>query len=172
MRQQAANIITVTRMATALIMLAAPVDSVPFWILYAWCGVSDMVDGPISRRLHAQSRFGPRLDSISDLVFVAVCLVSLLPTFPMPAWLICWIALIALCKIAGYASGLVVRGRLVALHTTANKVTGLLLFDTVPAVALTHNPLLAITACAVATFAAVQEGHLIRTSSCSEEQRG
>ena len=169
MRQQAANIITVTRMAAALLMLMAPVDSVPFWTLYAWCGISDMIDGPISRVLRTQSQFGSRLDSISDLVFVAACLVSLLPTFPMSEWLICWIALIALCKIAGYASGLVVRGRLVALHTTANRVTGLLLFATVPAVALTHNPLLAIPACAVATFAAIQEGHLIRTSSFSEK---
>lgn len=169
MRQQAANIITVTRMAAALLMLAAPVDSVPFWTLYAWCGISDMIDGPISRVLRTQSQFGSRLDSISDLVFVMASLVSLLPVFPMPDWLIGWMALIALCKITGYVSGLVIRGKLVTLHTIANKVTGLLLFISVPAVTLTLNPLIAIPACTVATFAAVQEGHLIRTGSCSEE---
>lgn len=169
MRQQITNIITVSRMVAALLMLTTSPASAPYWALYAWCGISDMIDGPISRALRTQSRFGSRLDSASDLVFSLVCLITLLPVFPMPIWLIGWIALIALCKIASYASGLMMRGKLVTLHTIANKAAGFLLFASIPVVVLTHNPLLTIPACIVSTFAAIQEGHLVRTGAPAAE---
>ena len=53
--------------------------------------------------------------------------------------------------------------RYVAMHTTMNKVTGLLLF--MLPLTLTVVPLIytGIPICSVATFAAVQEGHFIRT---------
>ena len=52
--------------------------------------------------------------------------------------------------------------RYAAVHTTMNKVTGVLLF-TLP-LTLSIVPLIytGIPICSVATFAAVQEGHFIR----------
>ena len=46
-------------------------------------------------------------------------------------------------------------------HTAANKLTGLLLFLAIPLVFRTIVPI--TIAAAIATFAALQEGHLIRT---------
>ena len=46
-------------------------------------------------------------------------------------------------------------------HTVANKLTGLLLFLTVPTIFRTMIPVSVVAA--VATFAAIQEGHFIRT---------
>lgn len=74
-----------------------------------------------------------------------------------------WIALIAVCNLAGHISALVLHGRVIALHTVANKAAGLALFVTVPVVLALGSPLPAIPACLLATFAAIQEGHLIRT---------
>lgn len=56
---------------------------------------------------------------------------------------------------------LVVYKRFCFPHTLANKLTGLLLFLAVPAVFLPVLPIAIVAA--VATFAAVQEGHYIRT---------
>ena len=53
--------------------------------------------------------------------------------------------------------------RFVAVHTVMNKVTGALLFVlplTIPLIEPSHG---AIVVCAIATFAAIQEGHLIRS---------
>ena len=53
--------------------------------------------------------------------------------------------------------------QLVAVHSVMNKATGVLLFLlplTIPAVPLRDS---AIVTCAAATFAAIQEGHFIRT---------
>ena len=158
-----ANLITASRLGASAALLAVPAASVPFWALYAWCGLSDMVDGPLARRLSEESAFGARLDSACDLAFVLACFLTLAPVLRLEAWLLAWAALIALCKVAAYVSGFVMHGRLIALHTAANKAAGLLLFATVPLMVALDSALPAIPACALASFAAVQEGHWIRT---------
>ncbi|MBO4782729.1 MAG: phosphatidylglycerophosphate synthase, partial [Lachnospiraceae bacterium] len=113
--------------------------------------------------MNTVTEFGARFDTAADFVFVVVCLIKLLPVISMPLWLCVWIAMIALIKIINIISGYLVQRKLVAVHSVMNKVTGVLLFIlplTFPIVPLKYS---AIPICAVATFAAVQEGHFIRT---------
>jgi CDP-diacylglycerol--glycerol-3-phosphate 3-phosphatidyltransferase len=59
--------------------------------------------------------------------------------------------------------GFTVQKKLVAVHSGMNKATGAMLFLmplTIPAVGLKYS---AVIVCAAATFAAIQEGHFIRT---------
>jgi CDP-diacylglycerol--glycerol-3-phosphate 3-phosphatidyltransferase len=122
-----------------------------------------MIDGTIARKMNTVTEFGARFDTAADFVFVVVCLLKLLPVISMPLWLCVWIAMIALIKIINIISGYIVQRKLVAVHSVMNKVTGLLLFIlplTFPIVPIKY---LTIPVCAVATFAAVQEGHFIRT---------
>ena len=158
-----ANIITGFRVLISIALLFCPVFSPAFYMLYLIAGLSDMIDGTIARRTNTVSEFGTRFDTAADFVFVVVCLIKLLPVISMPAWLCIWIVIIALIKIINIISGYIVQRKLVAVHSVMNKVTGVLLFVlplTFPIVPLEY---LAIPVCAVATFAAVQEGHFIRT---------
>ena len=158
-----ANIITGFRIAASLALLFCPVFSLPFFALYLTAGFSDMVDGVVARRTNTVSEFGARLDAAADFVFVVVCLIRLLPVIEMPTWLYVWIGVIALIKGINIVSGYVMQKRFVAVHTVMNKVTGALLFVlplTIPLIEPSHS---AIVVCAIATFAAIQEGHLIRT---------
>lgn len=121
-----------------------------------------MIDGTVARRTGKASEFGARLDSIADIVFVVVCLIKLIPVVSIPVWLYVWIGIIALIRIINIVSGYIMQKRFIMLHTIMNKVTGLLLFVlplTVRSVDLKYT---AIPVCAVATFAAIQEGHFIR----------
>ena len=158
-----ANIITGFRVLISIALLLSPVFSPTFYILYLIAGLSDMIDGTIARRTNTVSEFGARFDTAADFVFAVVCLIKFLPVISIPAWLYVWIVLIALIKIINIISGYVVQKKLVAVHSAMNKVTGVLLFIlplTFPIVPLKY---LAIPVCAVATIAAVQEGHYIRT---------
>ena len=122
-----------------------------------------MADGIIARKTNSVSEFGSRFDSIADYVFVAVCLIKILPAVDIPVWLYVWTVVIALIKIINIVSAYVMQKRFVAMHTAMNKVTGMLLFIlplTLSIVPLIHT---GIPICSVATFAAVQEGHFIRT---------
>lgn len=158
-----ANIVTGVRLLLSVLMLFLPVPSPGFWAVYAAAGLSDMLDGPIARRTRTASDFDARLDTLADMVFAVACMIRLLPVLTIPAWLWLWIGAIALIKGINLLSGLMMQRRLVAKHTLLNKATGLALFLlplTLPFIDLRYTGSLV---CALATLAAVQEGHLIRT---------
>ena len=159
-----ANCITIIRVLCSIALLFFPVFSPAFYTLYITAGVSDMVDGWVARRTHTESELGAKLDTIADIVFVIVCLVKLLPILDIPVWLYIWIGVIALIKIINIISGFVVKKRFVAVHSTMNKISGLLLFIlplTIPSIDLKYT---AVVVCFFATFAAIQEGNFIRTN--------
>ena len=155
------NVISVLRVAGSIGLLFCDVAGWMFWALYALCGISDMVDGWLARRLHAESNTGAILDSVSDILFVACCAIRLSPVLVIPTWLWIWAGIIAIIKIVNQISALIVYKRFCFPHTLANKLTGLLLFLTVPGMFWSLIPV--SFAAVIATFAAVQEGHLIRT---------
>ena len=121
-----ANVITATRMAAAGAMLAFDPAEPAFWLLYAWCGASDMADGPIARKLNEESAFGARLDSVSDLAFAATCCCSLLPRCDLTLWLIALIALLAVSKTLIFVLRLGKGYDPKHVHSAENKAVGLL----------------------------------------------
>ena len=123
-----------------------------------------MIDGTVARKTGKASEFGARLDSIADIIFVLVCLVKLIPVISIPVWLYVWIGIIALIRIINIVSGFIMQKRFIMLHTIMNKVTGLLLFVLPLTVHFVDLKYTAIPVCTVATFAAIQEGHFIRTN--------
>ena len=155
------NVISVLRIAGSISLLFCDVKGWPFWSLYVLCGLSDILDGWLARRLHAESKTGAILDSVSDIVFVACCAIRLFPVLEIPVWLCIWAGIIVTIKIINQISALIVCKRVCFPHTVANKVTGFLLFLTVPTMFWSMIPISIVAA--LATFAAVQEGHLIRT---------
>ena len=159
-----ANNITITRILCSVALLFCPVFSPAFYTLYIIAGVSDMLDGWVARRTHTTSELGARLDTIADIVFVVVCLVKLLPVLDITTWLYVWIGVIALIKIINIISGFIVQKRFVSVHSTMNKVTGLLLFVLPLTITFLDLQYSATAVCIFATFAAIQEGHYIRTN--------
>ena len=158
-----ANIITGFRVLISIALLFCPVFSPVFYVLYLIAGLSDMIDGTIARRTNTVSGFGARFDTVADFVFVVICLIKLLPVVSMPIWLWVWIVMIALTKTVNIISGYIVQRKLAAVHSVMNRVTGILLFILPLTFSIIPLKYSAITVCLVATFAAVQEGHFIRT---------
>ena len=158
-----ANIITFIRILCSIAILFCPVFSVAFYSLYITAGVSDMVDGWVARKTNTASEFGAKLDTIADIIFVITCLLKLIPVMDIPTWLYVWIGIIALIKIINVISGYVVQKQFVAIHSLMNKVTGVLLFLLPLTFSFIDVRYSAAVVCIIATFAAVQEGHFIRT---------
>ena len=147
----------------SIIMIFFPGFSVTFYVLYLAGGVTDMVDGLVARKTNTVSKMGSRLDSIADVFFVAVSLFKILPAVDISTWLWIWIAVIAAIKVINILSGFLSQKRFVAEHTIMNKVTGFLLFLlplTLTVIELNYS---GAVVCCIATFAAIQEGHYIRT---------
>ena len=163
MKKQLANFITASRMIGSILLLFFPVFSIPFYILYLFCGITDMVDGTIARKTNAVSKFGEKLDTVADFIFVSVSLVKFLPVMDIQKWLWIWIIVIAVIRIGNMGFAVVSGKTFVSLHTMMNKLTGLLLFLLPLTLHMIELEYSAVLICTVATFAAVQEGYLIRT---------
>lgn len=157
------NIITALRIVGAFGLLFFDVRSSAFWVLYLVCGLSDMLDGFLARRLRCESKAGALLDSVADLAFVACCCVKLFPVLNLPVWLWIWAGAIIVVKVINQISAVVMYKKLCFPHTFANKATGLLLFVVAPLTLFLETPVPMVVTATLATFAAVQEGHFIRT---------
>ena len=157
-----ANIITSCRVLCSILMLFFQMTSIPFYVLYLLCGLSDVLDGIVARKTNTVSTFGARLDTIADYLFVVILLIKIGSEFDVPVWLWIWMVAIAGIKIVNVLWGFVCTKRFIVEHTILNKITGVLLFllpFTLLWVDLKYS---AMVVCVVATISAIQEGYYIR----------
>jgi CDP-diacylglycerol--glycerol-3-phosphate 3-phosphatidyltransferase len=157
--KQLPNIITSLRIAGSFGLLFCDVMGVAYWIIYALCGISDIADGWLARKLKCVTKTGALLDSLADICFVACLCPLLLPILELPQWLWLWAGVIVAIKIVNQTSALVMYGCFQFPHTLANKITGFLLFIAVP---MTFQSIIPITiVAAIASFAAIHEHYII-----------
>ena len=168
MTKHIANILTGCRMFGSIFLLFLPAFSPGFYAAYILCGLSDMVDGTVARKTNSASKLGSQLDSIADTIFVAASLFKWLLAIRTPQWLWIWGGMIAVIKIGNIIWGFVSRNRFISLHTTMNKVTGLLLFLLPLTLSFVELKCSSVAVCAAATFAAIQEGFYIARECRSE----
>ena len=116
-----------------------------------------MVDGTVARKTKSVSEFGAKLDTAADIVFVAVCLVKILPLIKLPVYLWIWIAIIAIVKVGNILWGLIRNKRLISAHTILNKIVGFLLFLFPLTLGFVEPVYGSVVMCALATVSATTE---------------
>ena len=158
-----ANYISVSRIIMSIILFVTETLSIAFSIIYIYCGISDMLDGFIARKSKNGSKLGARLDSVSDIIFVIVAMIKILPILNLTNGIIIWIVFIVFIKIVNVTCSYIFYKKIVLPHTTANKVAGFILFIAPFIILNTNSIVFEIIICSIVTFAAVQEGHYIRT---------
>lgn len=124
------NIITITRILISFTLFLVEPLSIEFMGIYFVCGLSDILDGFIARKTGNTSVLGAKLDSLADLVMVAIVIAILLPVIQLPT--ITYIFMIAITVIR-IISVILVRMKFKCfgiLHSYGNKATGFLLLLT------------------------------------------
>lgn len=161
MKKSFANIITGSRIACSLLLLFIPLSSVTFYIFYFVCGLTDIIDGTVARKTGTASKFGARLDTAADFVFMLVCSIKILPLIHIPIWLWLWVIIIALTKIFNLAIVFICRKQLISIHSALNKTTGFTLFLLPLTLTFVETTYSVSIICVLATFAVMQEVYLI-----------
>ena len=161
MTKYIANIFTGCRILGSILLLFFPTFSSAFYIIYLFCGFSDMIDGTIARKTNSVSKFGSQLDTVADFIFAVASMIKLLPAIHIPGWLWIWAGVIAVIKISNTIVGYVSKKQFLSLHTVMNKATGLLLFLFPLTISFAEPKYTAIVVCSIATFSAIQEGFYV-----------
>ena len=165
-----ADVLTSLRIVGAVVMLFIEPLTIPFYVLYLVCGLSDALDGYVARKTHTARPNGARLDSIADLLFYTVMLSSLIRSgklayVPLAAWCIAGAA-VAL-RLVSYSWAFLKFHRFASQHTYGNKFTGFCVFVLPFLLASNNVTFLVITSyiIAVAAFLSSAEELLIHITA-------
>jgi CDP-diacylglycerol--glycerol-3-phosphate 3-phosphatidyltransferase len=123
-----ANYISILRIFLAPALFFARPLSIEFFVIYFVCGISDIFDGYIARKMNTTSKLGEKLDSIADLIMVTVLIIILLPIINISIKILYLAISIALIRITSMIILFIKYKTLGILHTVGNKVTGFILF--------------------------------------------
>lgn len=164
-----ANIITVSRMICSVILFTVNPFSIKFFIIYTYCGISDMLDGTIARKTETSTELGSILDGLADLLFIVVFMIKILPLLNISELYWKWIKVIIFIKAINLIVGYMYYKKLIFFHSIANKVTGFMLFLLPFFMLKIGTNYLETIICLLATFSAIQESYFIQVEKLKKE---
>lgn len=130
MKKNLANMITISRMIGTAVLIFLETLSNEFFLVYLYCGLSDIADGMVARKTDSISPLGSKLDSASDLFLYTVMMLKIMKYLkmylPVYVWILIYtvLAIRALC----YLYIALKKGNFLSRHTIFNKMTGLSMF--------------------------------------------
>ncbi len=153
------NLLTLMRIAGSVALLFIGPLSTAFYIVYTVSGISDAVDGFVARLTNQASDFGAKLDSISDLIFYAAMIISIMPILiaVLPAKIWYFVAFVLLIRLVCYMLAAFKYKRFAAMHTYLNKLTGFSVFLIPYFIRLSTMTVYCFIACAIGTLASIEE---------------
>ena len=152
------NLLSLSRIGLSFIMFfVAQKPMVLFWLIVA-CGITDVLDGFLARRMHWESDLGARLDSLGDMVFYSALVLyvvryqmDVIQQYMPGIYSIFAIKTLTLvvCTIKNHAT--------YSLHTYGNKLTGVLVVVAVCLILLTGEGSFTAVLVVVANLSALEE---------------
>jgi len=155
--KQLPNVLSGLRILLAMGLLLIPSLGLAFYVLYLICGLTDILDGALARRLKAESSFGSRLDSAADFLLVCILLCLLIPVIQPGGEVLIWVVVIGLLRLLAACTVRVRFGHWCFLHTWGNKLTGGLLFLYPLTLDLAPSSGIQYFLCIIATLTAIEE---------------
>ena len=156
MKKNLANIITSSRIICAIWLFFFSDISGLFMVVYGYCGFSDLIDGPIARKLDTKSLLGAKLDTTGDvLTYLALAKVLFIQSL-IPFWVIVWLAV----SVVGFITSAVISkarlGKFYFVHSLFGKIMGGAIFIIPFAVNLIAASVYLGIVCTVVSVAAIE----------------
>ena len=157
MKKQLANVLSGARiLAGVSLYFFNSITSVWFIAIYTFCGLTDLIDGPIARKTHSDSAVGGLLDTVGDVVTYVALAKILLTQKLVPTYILLWFIGDAVGILSSGLIALVRHGRLLLCHALFGKIMGGAMFLMPFAARIVDLGLYLILFCVIATLAAVE----------------
>ncbi len=166
------NIITLVRIIGSAVILFVPVFSVPFYVLYSVCGVSDVLDGFVARSTGKTTAFGSKLDSAADLIFYSIMGIKVFRTLMKVLPILLWIGvgITFSIRVAIYLYAAFKQNRFVATHSYLNKATGAGVFGIPYLIRSSVFTIYGSVVCTIAVIAAINDLHILVKKHSGKEK--
>ena len=124
MKKHLANIISGSRIVAAGTLYLFSTIDWRFMIVYTFCGITDLIDGPIARKFNATSTVGAVLDTVGDiLTYMALAKILLVQHF-IPSWVVLWMIFGGLINLAAGLLSLIKCKKFFIVHSLFGKILG------------------------------------------------
>lgn len=135
------NTLSLFRIFLAISLLGVWHQPFVFIMVYVMCGLTDIIDGYLARKLNVASKFGSMLDSLGDMMFFSIISFWVIFKSNMTLTRIMVIVLILIVFIRGLNLMITkIRfDRLSIMHTILNKATGGIFFLFIPFLVANHR---------------------------------
>lgn len=160
-RKQCANIISTARIIAAVSLFFFSKVSYPFVIVYVFCGITDLLDGRIARKLNITSSLGALLDTVGDILTYLAFIKILIMQNLIPGWFLVWYIIAMLGNLVAAIIAQKRFGEFYFIHSLFGKALGAVLFilplmlrvtDKIP----NNNYICLSVICVVATLSAFE----------------
>ena len=122
------NIITFTRFVFAVLLAFSVPLSMMFWLFYGLAVTTDLIDGPIARKLKVDNSFGSTLDTIADIFFLICMMICVFPILEITIQSYILIGSVFLFKIISLSYAYMKFKTIVSYHTYLIKFLALFIF--------------------------------------------
>ncbi|MCL2366451.1 MAG: CDP-alcohol phosphatidyltransferase family protein [Oscillospiraceae bacterium] len=122
------NIITSTRFVFAILLVFSVPLSMRFWLFYGLAATTDLIDGPIARKLKVNNNFGPTLDTSADIFFLICIMVCVFPILSITVQSYVLIGTVFLLKAISLLYAYIKFKTIVSYHTYLIKGLALVIF--------------------------------------------
>ena len=122
------NIITSTRFVFATLLVFSEPLSLMFWLFYGLAAATDLIDGPIARKLKANSNFGSTFDTIADIYFLVCIMICVFPILEISTTSYILIGSVFMLKIISLLYAYIKFKKVVSYHTYLIKFMALFIF--------------------------------------------
>ena len=169
------DLISCLRIALSIALLFLTDKPILFATVYFLCGISDVLDGYLARRLSAETTFGSKLESAGDFVFYLVCLRVLL-TFAdrgEGGIILACITIIVAMRAINLVITKMRFNQWCIMHTIGNKLTGFALFLMLPVWVLANGIIFwsSIAVGVMAGLSALEEAVILLKSETYDTNR-
>ena len=158
------NALSIFRILACVPLLFLPPLYLWFIVVYILAGVSDMIDGPLARKLKVESKFGANLDGAADYIFAIVVLFRIVPAISLNTISIVLIAGVLIYKAISVLISYIKFTQLVMMHTYANKLVAAFAFA-IPLLLIIVNVNILVAIGVAMLFIAISEELIINILS-------
>ncbi len=122
------NLLSLARIILSLFLIFLYPMKLYFLLVYIFCGITDILDGFIARKINATSELGSKLDSFADMIIIFVVLFKFIPIMNLNLFMIVWLICITILKSLCILVVFIRFNQFGMVHTYMNKITGSLIF--------------------------------------------
>ena len=122
------NMITSARFVFAILLAFSVPLSMMFWLFYGLAAATDLMDGPIARKLKVNNNFGSTFDTIADIFFLICIMVCIFPILEITTQSYILIGTVFLFKLISLVYAYIKFKTIVSYHTYSTKFLALFIF--------------------------------------------